>query len=505
MKLFYKPAKFYLFFDLLILILSFYVVLDWFPLTTNTPFNKYSWPSVFYFIAWMFFSYFLQRYKPLKKQNYFEATIRLFNLCLINFVIFMVLIHYFYKPYSGFVLLTITIGTFLINYIFLSVYFAYRSAVEYNEINFIPEKVRVNAVVKKAVPLDDENYQQLCDMICAHTSCNVLDFLNKNVDLTSGNTRVYVANDVANLKMNPNYQYSAIIQLERLNNMRQINQRLAVINEKLPDNGTFICCYESKSTRKKRILKKYLKGINYIVYFFDYLYKRVMPKIFITKRLYYFITRGNNRIFSKAEVLGRLYCFGFKVITEKKIDQLTYIVAQRAKNPETIQKRIYGPLIRLRRFGKDGKLIEVYKMRTMHPFSEFLQAYIYERNSLSEDGKFNKDIRITTLGRFMRKHWIDEFPMILNLLKGDMKLVGVRPLSKQYFSLYSKELQEKRIKYKPGLLPPYYADLPRSLEEIQESEMNYLIACESRGVLKTDMRYLILILRNIIFKNARSA
>jgi len=92
----------------------------------------------------------------------------------------------------------------------------------------------------------------------------------------------------------------------------------------------------------------------------------------------------------------------------------------------------------------------------------------------------------------------------MNLLKGEMKLVGVRPLSMQYFNLYNKELQEKRVRYKPGLLPPYYADMPKSLDEIQESEMNYLIACETRGEFKTDLRYLVIILRNILIKKARS-
>jgi len=105
----------------------------------------------------------------------------------------------------------------------------------------------------------------------------------------------------------------------------------------------------------------------------------------------------------------------------------------------------------------------------------------------------------------MRKYWIDELPMLINLIRGEMKLVGVRPLSRHYFNLYSKELQEKRVNYKPGLLPPFYADMPQTLAEIQRSEMNYLLACETKGVFKTDLRYLILILKNILIKNARSS
>ena len=85
-----------------------------------------------------------------------------------------------------------------------------------------------------------------------------------------------------------------------------------------------------------------------------------------------------------------------------------------------------------------------------------------------------------------------------------MKVVGVRPLSQQYFNLYSKELQEKRVKYRPGLIPPYYADLPETLEEIQESEMRYLEAYEKRPV-RTQFTYFWKAIFNIIFRRARSS
>ncbi len=505
MSIFYKPSRLYFIIDALLLLLSFYVVLDWFPLTTHTPFDKYSLPSLCFSLIWIFSSYLLQRYKPLKKQLYFKTTLNLFYVAVVVFILFMLIIHLFFKNYSGFVLLTITSGVFIVNYLYLTLYYAYKMAVEYNDIPLKPIEKRVNARVKPAKPLDERNRRQLSTTIRAHSSEYVLKFLEQNVDLSSGNTLVYVSTRPENLQMIPNYQFSTIIQLEKLNNMRGVNRKFSIVNEKLPDNGRFICCFESKSTRKMRILKNNPKGLNYVFYTFDYLYKRVMPKIFITRGLYYLMSKGNNRIFSKTEVLGRLYCFGFKVVQEKKIGQLTYILAQREHQPELTQKRIYGPLIRLRRYGKNGKPFEVYKMRTMHPYSEYLQSYIHERNSLKDGGKFNKDTRVTTTGGFMRKYWLDELPMIFNLLNGEMKLVGVRPLSPHYFSLYSKELQEKRIKFKPGLLPPFYADMPRTLEEIQESEMNYLLACEQKGVLVTDSRYMILILKNILIKKARSS
>jgi hypothetical protein len=82
--------------------------------------------------------------------------------------------------------------------------------------------------------------------------------------------------------------------------------------------------------------------------------------------------------------------------------------------------------------------------------------------------------------------------------------VGVRPLSQQYFNLYSKELQELRVQFLPGLLPPFYADMPKTLDDVQDSEMKYLKACQQNGVFKTDMHYLWRIFYNILFKKARS-
>ena len=85
-----------------------------------------------------------------------------------------------------------------------------------------------------------------------------------------------------------------------------------------------------------------------------------------------------------------------------------------------------------------------------------------------------------------------------------MKLFGVRPLSEHYFSLYSEELQEKRIKTRPGLIPPFYVDMPKTIEEIQASELRYLEAYEKHP-FRTDWKYFWKAFWNILFKKARSS
>jgi lipopolysaccharide/colanic/teichoic acid biosynthesis glycosyltransferase len=182
---------------------------------------------------------------------------------------------------------------------------------------------------------------------------------------------------------------------------------------------------------------------------------------------------------------------------------MLYFVARKIQEPAYDYHPTYGPLVRLKRIGINGKTIYVYKIRTMHPYSEYLQDYVYKTSDLQDGGKFRNDFRVSTVGRIMRKLWIDEVPMLINLIRGDLKLVGVRPLSQQYFELYDEELRAKRIRVKPGLIPPFYADLPKTLEEIQASENRYLDTYLKHPFL-TDFRYFWKALYNIVVKRARS-
>jgi len=139
----------------------------------------------------------------------------------------------------------------------------------------------------------------------------------------------------------------------------------------------------------------------------------------------------------------------------------------------------------------------------MHPFAEYLQDYIYKGHNLDDGGKFKDDFRVANWGKIFRRLWIDELPMLFNFVKGDLKLVGVRPLTQHYFSLYPPGYRDRRLKYKPGLVPPYYVDLPKTIDEIIASEEKYLDLYDNRPLL-TDIKYFSLAFYNIIFKGARS-
>ncbi len=97
-----------------------------------------------------------------------------------------------------------------------------------------------------------------------------------------------------------------------------------------------------------------------------------------------------------------------------------------------------GVIFLQKRPGKDGKIFKMLKFKTMN-------------DRRSEDGKLLPDMmRITRFGSFVRKYSLDELPQLINVLKGDMALIGPRPLLTQYLPLYSPE-QARRHQVRPGI------------------------------------------------------
>jgi lipopolysaccharide/colanic/teichoic acid biosynthesis glycosyltransferase len=292
--------------------------------------------------------------------------------------------------------------------------------------------------------------------------------------------------------------------LEKVNHFRRINEVFITVNRVLKQGGIFIGAFEDIAQRKKRIFGKFPRWFARIFYKIDFFYKRVLPKLPLLKKVYFLMPGGAKRVLSRTEVLGRLYFCGFEVISLCAISGIFYFIAKKTKEPRTDPQPSYGPIFHQRRLGKDGKIIFIYKMRTMHPFAEYLHQYIYEKHQLEESGKIKGDFRITSWGRFFRKTWLDELPMLVNWLKRDVKLVGVRPLSETFFATYPDDLKKKRLKFKPGLIPPYYADMPSGIEAVWESERRYLDKYSQHPWL-TDFTYFFRAVNNILFHHAKSS
>jgi len=104
------------------------------------------------------------------------------------------------------------------------------------------------------------------------------------------------------------------------------------------------------------------------------------------------------------------------------------------------------------RIGINKRRFKIYKFRTMVPHAERLMATIEEHNEATGPVfKMRDDPRITPIGKLLRKSSIDELPQLLNVLKGDMSLVGPRPLPVRDFEGFNEDWQRRRFSVKPGI------------------------------------------------------
>ena len=330
--------------------------------------------------------------------------------------------------------------------------------------------------------------------------------LRKQARLDSTRTKVICDRNQFGILQIPEYQYDTIVDMTLLNDMRGINKRLCVVNQKLPDEGRYVCCYRPQEYIKQKMLRRYPPVLRWIVYSLYFLQKRVWPRLSLTSRLYYDVTKGRKRMLSKTEVLGRLYYCGFEVDEIVPMGHIEYVFAHRHSQPYPQERlKVYGPLIKLPRICKNKQIKYFYKFRTMHPYAEYIQQYVFDaRGGMDIADKSNDDFRITSWGKVMRKYWLDELPMLINWFKGDVKLVGVRPLSKGMFETYPKWLQDKRTLSKPGLIPPFYIDHPETFDELFASEDAYLTEYLQHP-FRTDCKYFFMTMRSILGRKTHSA
>jgi exopolysaccharide biosynthesis polyprenyl glycosylphosphotransferase len=112
-----------------------------------------------------------------------------------------------------------------------------------------------------------------------------------------------------------------------------------------------------------------------------------------------------------------------------------------------------GPVLFLQqRVGLNKRRFKICKFRTMLPNAEDLMPSLESRNEVSGPVfKIRNDPRITSIGRFLRRSSIDELPQLFNVLKGDMSLVGPRPLPVRDYEGFSEDWQRRRFSIKPGI------------------------------------------------------
>jgi len=288
----------------------------------------------------------------------------------------------------------------------------------------------------------------------------------------------------------------------RINDLRRINRFLIAHADRLRMGGHFVCRYESLKEVRERLELRW-GGISNAAFLIHFVWYRALPKIPILNKLYFLVSGGWNRNLSRAEVWGRLSYCGLTVIAEQKTELGRLVVAKRIAQPIENRKPSYYPVVGLTKVGLDGELVRTHKIRSMYPFSEFLQKQIFEDNGLASTGKFKDDFRLTEYGRYLRRYWLDELPQIFDWLRGDIKLVGIRATSPHFLSLYTEDFVDMYTKVKPGLIPPLFDEETSGFDQIVAVEVDYLEAYVKEPVL-TDLRYFWATINDIVFRGVRS-
>ena len=158
------------------------------------------------------------------------------------------------------------------------------------------------------------------------------------------------------------------------------------------------------------------------------------------------IERESSMEFSLYEVIKRLIDVVCSFMGVLLLSPLFIIIAIIIK---TTSK---GPVFfSQKRVGRDGKEFKMYKFRSMVVNAEELKEKLASQNEMSGPMfKMKDDPRVTKVGKFIRKTSIDELPQLLNVLKGDMSLVGPRPSLPKEVAQF-EDWMYRRLEVKPGL------------------------------------------------------
>ncbi len=366
----------------------------------------------------------------------------------------------------------------------------------------IPSAILALPPVKKAL---FHHQFSLLNIIVAEGGKGVAKFVTEQVDLNKKGVLLLSSSGKHSSDGKSAGKTRTIIDLKIINNRPiDLDTFFRTMNAKLPDAGIYIGCVESNSIRKERIFRKFGKPAAKIVWACDFVVNRVLPKLAITKKIYHSLFPGRMHFVSKAEALGRLSYAGFSIIGHELINNKFYFSVIKVNAPRSDVKPSCGLLFKMPRISKGGKIIGIYKIRTMHPYSEYLQDYVVKMNGYNEVGKPNKDFRLTSWGKIIRKLHLDELPQLLNVLKGELNLVGVRPISKFGFESLPVDLQQERIKYKTGCIPPNVSLGITGFDGVIQAERKYLSELKKHGTI-INFKYFWLALYNIAIRKEESA
>ena len=308
---------------------------------------------------------------------------------------------------------------------------------------------------------------------------------------------------------------AVLVQLKPMNALRRLNRFLMQVPAHVPMGGYFVFRYRPLDDELEALKRGRRGPALWFAYSWHFLRYRGLPKIPVLEQLYFskplsvidswlYRRMGQRRrVISRAEMWGRMYYWGFEVLGERQIDGEYWVVTRRFRTFDAARQPSFFMVARLTKVGLDGRLMHLHKVRTMYPFSEFVQERLYQDHGLSTTGKFRNDFRLTDYGRFLRKYWLDELPQVFDWLRGEVKLVGMRATSPHFLGLYPTALYDLYVQTKPGLIPPIFDANTSGFDDIVRIEFDYLEAYQ-RSPFLTDARCLLKTAHDIVIRGVRS-
>lgn len=474
--------------------------------------------------SWVFVEIFVHKFRIPKTQSYIKVIWPFIKsifliVCIVSFFIFASRIHEFPR---GLIFGSLMIFAFL-ELLIVSFYYFYISPKKTDEpsINLfkadvvkeqeIIQKVVNNNRIKEKYFITEGEYssglfkKKLKDIYLKKMP-HVYQFVDKVIDISSldiVSSEVISSGNPYNVEILPDSSMDLFINLHELNDYRRVNEYLIEVNRVIKDGAVFISKFEPKENRRISFLNKYPIYLANILYFLDFIWKRCFPKLPVLQKIYFSVTKGRNRVLSLTEGLGRIYFCGFEIIAMEEINNFIFFAAKKTGKPSTDPNPSYSPVFKMKRVGRYGKPIYIYKFRTMYPYSEYLQAFVTKQIGYGDKGKVKEDFRVTAWGSFLRRFWLDEAPQLINLFKGELSLVSVRPLSERFLANYPEDLKKERMKYKPGCFPPYVAYKMQAVDQYMDSERIYFCQ-KQKHPFWTDVKVLFVGLYNIVTNKIRS-
>jgi len=496
------------FFDFILLGISFLVAV-WVKRGSLSLSSDYQLLLGVYYLLWMV-ACVLSNKNSIKRPKNYMSGLMPYLRCMLYLIVLLFFTLYVFQlfHYSRFILLFTLLVYFVLQIGFYTVLYllkwgpnvevienGYKEDEEERDFSIESEGRKIKVPLKnKLKGTLSEEYKDIYDFIASSID---LDLIKASESLMLDSE---FSHNVLGV-INSGHEFIGNIRM--VNDIRNIDNFFRAVNQKLVGGGYFFGRIETLEQRLKRKYSHYPKLIRKVFYLMDFTWLRFFPKVPFLKGIYRAVRKDKYQVISKSEILGRLFFCGFDVVRVEDADHKLYFLARKVRRPLKDKSPSYGILFKQRRIGAGGELIYTYKFRTMHPYSEYNHKYLLENGELNSIGKLKNDIRIPGWGRKMRKYWIDEIPMLINFLQGDIKLVGLRPLSLSFFSIYPDDLKKERVQFKPGLVPAIYLDMPENQGEIFDSERKYMERYQEHP-LRTDFVYFFKVFYNILFRGARS-